>query len=220
MGKPKALVPFCGAPLLCRGLKRLGGIASQLVVTSNDQASLDFLCTKVTFDKLEMYSDLFSTRSALNGLHTALHYATQPYVAIVAVDMIFPSAPLLLAERDALHAAGGDVAIPKTSHGYEPFHAVYRKEACLPVVLAALKAGETRATSWFDSVQVLEFSPEQVLEADPRGGAFINANTPEELTSIENRILTGGMTEVGSFDKPHSAPQEKRACDCGYKVPG
>jgi molybdopterin-guanine dinucleotide biosynthesis protein A len=198
MGKPKALVPFCGAPLLCRGLKRLGAIADQLVVTTNDKTSLDFLCRRVTFDKLEMYSDVFPTRSALNGLHTALHFARQPYVGIVACDMIFPSAPLLLAERDLLISTGADVAVPRTSHGYEPFHAVYRRDTCLPVVLAALEAGETRATSWFDKVGLAELSPRQVLDADPRGGAFVNANTPEELARIESRIIAGEMTKIGA----------------------
>ena len=194
MGRPKAIVPFCGAPLLCRGLKRLGPIADELIVTSNDQASLDFLCCKVTFDKLKMYSDRFEKRSALNGLYTALYYASSPYVAVVASDMIFPSAPLLLAEKDALISSGADVAVPKTSHGYEPFHAVYRRETCLPLVEAALLAGGTRATGWFDKATILEFSSEEVLAIDPRGGSFANVNTPAELKEMETRIMTDSMT--------------------------
>ncbi|MDR1184437.1 MAG: NTP transferase domain-containing protein, partial [Coriobacteriales bacterium] len=92
MGSPKALASFCGLPLICRGLKRLGGSADELIITSNDQKSLDFLCGNVKFDnKLKMYSDVYDIRGALNGLYTALYYATSPYVGVVACDMVFPS---------------------------------------------------------------------------------------------------------------------------------
>jgi molybdopterin-guanine dinucleotide biosynthesis protein A len=196
MGSPKALVSFCGLPLICRGLKRLGEVADELIITSNDQKSLDFLCGSVKFDnKLKLYSDVYNVRGALNGLYTALYYATSPYVGVVACDMIFPSAPLLLAERDALEASGADIAVPVTSHGYEPFHAVYRRATCLPVVQAALLDGETRATSWFDKVKLVEFTSEMTLAADQRGGSFVNVNTPEELAAIERRILNGEMTK-------------------------
>jgi len=197
MGTPKALVAFCGFPLICRGLKRLGPAADELIITSNDQKSLDFLCDNMRFNnKLKIYPDILEARGALSGLYTALYHASFPYVGIVACDMIFPSVPLLLAERDALEKSGADVAVPVTSHGYEPFHAVYRRSTCLPVVLEALLEGNTRANSWFDKVKLYEFTPQMVLEADQRGGAFVNVNTPDELFAIENRILTGKMTKI------------------------
>jgi molybdopterin-guanine dinucleotide biosynthesis protein A len=197
MGSPKALASFCGLPLICRGLKRLGEAADELIVTSNDQKSLDFLCSNVKFDnKLKMYSDVYDIRGALNGLYTALYNATYPYVGVVACDMVFPSAPLLLAECKALKESGADVAVPHTSHGYEPFHAVYRRSTCLPVVQAALLDGEIRATAWYDKVSVFEFTPELILKADQRGGSFVNVNTPEELSAMERRIISGGMTKI------------------------
>ena len=197
MGTPKALVAFCGLPLICRGLKRLGEAADELIITSNDQKSLDFLCESMRFGgQLKILPDVLDARGALSGLYSALYYASHPYVGIVACDMVFPSAPLLLAERDALEKSGADVAVPVTSHGYEPFHAVYRRSTCLPMVLAALEEGNTRANCWFDKVQLYEFTPQMVLEADQRGGAFVNVNTPDELFAIENRILTGKMTKV------------------------
>jgi molybdopterin-guanine dinucleotide biosynthesis protein A len=201
MGSPKALASFCGLPLICRGLKRLGDAADELIVTSNDQKSLDFLCSNVKFDnKLKMYSDVYDIRGALNGLYTALYHATNPYVGVVACDMVFPSAPLLLAECEALQESGADVAVPHTSHGYEPFHAVYRRKACLPVVQAALLDGEIRATSWYDKVKVLEFTPAMILDADQRGGSFVNVNTPEELLAMERRILAEGVPKLS--DRP------------------
>jgi molybdopterin-guanine dinucleotide biosynthesis protein A len=197
MGTPKALVPFCGLPLICRSLSRLESVADELIITSNDPDSLHFVCVdKQNDERLKIYRDVYDVRGALNGLYTALYYATSPFVAIVACDMIFPSAPLLLAERDALIAEGADAAVPRTSHGFEPFHAVYRRETCLPAIKAALDRGETKANSWYDDVKLIEFTSEMVLEADPRGGAFINVNTPDELAAVESRIMSGEITKL------------------------
>jgi len=197
MGAPKELVAFCGLPLICRSLKRLGEIADELIITSNDPKSLDFLCDSVRFgDKLKICPDVLEQRGALNGLYSALYHASHPFVGIVACDMVFPSVPLLLAERDALEQSGADVAVPVTSHGFEPFHAVYRRSTCLPAVHEALLEGKTKANSWYDNVKLYGFTSKMVLEADPRGGAFVNVNTPDELFAIENRILTGSMTKI------------------------
>jgi len=197
MGESKATVAFCGQPMICRGLKRLAPIADELIVTSNEPSSLDFLCTDISCQRpLKCVSDVLPQRGALSGIYTALYCSREPYVAIVACDMVFPSAPLLLAERDALEKTGADVAVPRTKHGFEPFHAVYRRETCLPLVKASLDAGEIRATSWFDQAVLVEFSLEEVLEIDPRGGTFVNVNTPTELAALEQRILTGKMTKL------------------------
>jgi molybdopterin-guanine dinucleotide biosynthesis protein A len=197
MGTPKALVPFCGLPLICRSLDRLQAIADELIITSNDPESLRSICADLQKEnKLKIYRDVYNVRGALNGLYTALYYATSPFVGIVACDMIFPSAPLLLAERDALVAGAADAAVPHTSHGFEPFHAVYRRETCLPVIKAALDRGESRANSWYKAVKLIEFTSDMVLEADPRGGAFINVNTPDELAAVESRIMSGEITKL------------------------
>lgn len=218
MGKPKALVSFCGAPLICRGLKRLGAIADQLIITSNQHESLDFLCQSVTGDRLEIYSDLYDVRGALNGLYTALYYANQPTVAVVACDMVFPSSAVLKAEQRVLIETGADLVIPRTSHGYEPFHAVYRRSTCLPIIKRALEAGETRATGWYHGAKLVEFTLEDVLAADPRGGSFVNVNTPEELQNIEQRILAGEMTTICSEDSTDTSSGERKHT-CGYKAP-
>ena len=197
MGKPKALVSFCGAPLIYRSLERLAPIANQLIITTTDSASLDSIridAVDTSGRKPELHTDVHPTRGALSGIYTALYYASQPAVAIVACDMVFPSAPIILAELKLLQETGSDLVIPKTSHGFEPFHAVYRKASCLPAVKAALDRGEVRASGWYDAIKVLEFSHADVLAADPRGGSFINVNTPAELASLEQRFLAGEIS--------------------------
>lgn len=81
------------------------------------------------------------------------------------------------------------MVIPRQAHGFEPFHAVYRRDTCLALVEEALANGEIKASSWYSRAKIREMERSEVLSADPRGGAFMNVNTPDELHAIEQRIL-------------------------------
>ena len=61
-------------------------------------------------------------RGALPGLYTALLAASNPYVAVVACDMVFASASLVVAESLAMNESGADAVVPSNKHGFEPFH--------------------------------------------------------------------------------------------------
>jgi hypothetical protein len=79
-----------------------------------------------------------------------------------------------------------DAVVPESGEGYEPFHAVYRREPCLAAIRAALDAGQRRMISWFPLAQVHILSAEQVRAIDPMLRAFENINTPEELEQAES----------------------------------
>lgn len=189
MGQSKATVPFAGRPLICRLVERLGPVADDLVITTNEPENLAFLHTEFPQYRIQLVCDAFNVRGALPGLYTALQAARNPYVAVVACDMVFASPALVVAEALAMNEAGADVVVPVNKHGFEPFHAMYRRMGCLPAVRAALDRGEKRAQAFFADVNVCEFPQERVLEAEPMGGCFINANTPDELHAIEESFL-------------------------------
>lgn len=199
MGRSKATVPFLGEPLLLRGVNRLLPLADEFIITTNEPENLGFLDDWVDNGRIRLVRDLGDTRGALHGVHTALDAATNPYVAMVACDMIFPSRNLISAELTAMKREGTDAAVPKTQFGYEPFHGVYRKDSCLPAVVRALRAGETRATSWFDKIKITDFTPDMIAEVEPRGGCFINTNTPEQLAEVERKIVEGGIHERENY---------------------
>ena len=189
MGQSKALVPFAGRPLMCRMVERLSPVADELIITTNESDRLEFLLEQYPDLNIRLVPDLHDFRGALPGIHTALEAATNPYVAIVACDMLFASPRLVVAEAIALKESGADAVIPVNKHGYEPFHALYRRSACLPAVIELLEAGDKRAQSFFDRVNVREYQQAEVLNAEPMGGCFINANTPEELRTLEEAFL-------------------------------
>jgi molybdopterin-guanine dinucleotide biosynthesis protein A len=178
MGQDKGLVPFLGRPLIYRAVDRLSPIAAELLVTTNRPEAYAFL-------GLPLFSDPIPGRGALGGLYTALQAASHPLAAVVACDMPFINPRLLAAQRDALLASGSDIAIPHINGGLEPFHAVYRREACLPHVLAALGADKWRVDAWFSQVKVHLLREADLRKWDPELLSFRNVNTPEELKEAE-----------------------------------
>jgi molybdopterin-guanine dinucleotide biosynthesis protein A len=199
MGRSKATVPFCGEPLIKRIIRRVEPVASELIITTNEAENLSFLAEEGR-DDIRLVADLLDVRGALNGLYTALASATRTFVGVVACDMVFASAPLLAYERDILARGDYDAAVPHLTHGYEPFHAVYRREECLKLVDAAIARGECSAQSWYKDANLYLLSSSEVYEADPRGGAFINANTPDELHHLEQRVRDRTMTFASDDD--------------------
>lgn len=180
MGENKALKPFLGRPLIQRVIDRMAPVADELLVTTNQPAEFSFL-------KLPLAPDLKPGRGALGGLYTALSAAHHPYVAVVACDMPFASAPLMAAAAGILEQEGADVAVARAGQGFEPLHAVYRREACLPAIEAAIAADQWRVIAWFPQVRVRTLTAEEVGRYDPQGLAFLNLNTPEEFAEAERR---------------------------------
>ncbi len=186
MGQDKALLPFLGQPLISRVIARLAPLADEVIVTTNRPADYAFL-------GLPLFADLIPNRGALGGLYTALASASQPLVAVVACDMPFASAELLAYARDVLLREAVDVVIPQPGEGlFEPLHAVYRREACLGPIRAALDAGQWKVISWFAHVQVRGLLRQEIATCDPAGLAFGNVNTPEELAQAEQTARGAG----------------------------
>jgi molybdopterin-guanine dinucleotide biosynthesis protein A len=178
MGSDKALLPFLGKPLILRPLQRLAKLADELLITANQPENYRFL-------GLKPFPDLLPGFGALGGLFTALSVASHPYVAVVACDMPFASLALFAAELDLLRESNADAVIPRSEAGTEPFHAVYRRETCLPRVRAALRSGLKRVDSWFSEVNIRYMELDEIQIYDPQELAFLNINTNEELRDAE-----------------------------------
>lgn len=180
MGEDKALKPFLGRPLIQRVIDRLAPIADEVIVTTNRPHEYAFL-------GLRLIADLKPGRGALGGLYTAIASAAFSQVAVVACDMPFASEMLFEGARRFMVEEDADVVIAKTDEGYEPFHALYRRETCLPAIEAAIEADQWKVISWFSKVKVRELSPQEVKAFDPSGLCFWNLNTPEEFADAEKR---------------------------------
>ena len=182
MGEDKALKPFLGRPLIQRVIDRLASLSDEILVTTNYPDDYAFL-------GLRLVPDLVAGRGALGGLYTALASAASPIVAVAACDMPFASASLLEAATRLMVQEEADVVIARTNEGYEPFHAVYRRETCVPAIQSAIDADKWKVIAWFPSVKVRALTRAEIAESDPSGLCFWNVNTPEEFTEAEKLAL-------------------------------
>lgn len=180
MGEDKALKLFLGRPLIQRVIDRLAPIADEIIVTTNRPADYEFL-------NLRLVPDLKPGRGALGGLYTAIASSTHPLVAVVACDMPFASSIFFEGARRLMVSDEADVVIAKTNEGYEPFHALYRCETCLPAIASAIDADQWKVISWFPKVKVRTLTSEEVFSFDPSGLCFWNLNTPQEFLEAEKR---------------------------------
>lgn len=181
MGQDKGLLQLGGEPLIKRVIARVTLLADEILITTNRLPEYQFL-------GLPLFPDLLPGAGALGGLFTALSAARMPMVAVVACDMPFVSSQILELAREKLVESGADVAIPRTAEGFEPFHAVYRRETCLPAVERALQQGERRLISWFPGMRISVLEEAELQTCDPKGLAFWNLNTPEEFQQAEELI--------------------------------
>lgn len=178
MGEDKALKTFLGRPLIQRVVERVAPIADELIVTTNRPEEYGFL-------GVSLFPDLKPGRGALGGLYTAIASASHSLVGVAACDMPFASAALLRDSARVLVEEGADVVIPRSKEGYEPLHAVYRRETCLPAIEAAIDADQWKVIAWFPQVKVRVLTPQEIEQQDPSGLAFWNVNTPEEFVEAE-----------------------------------
>ena len=182
MGEDKALKTFLGRPLIQRVIERLSPIADEVIVTTNDPEAYSFL-------DLRLIPDLKPGRGALGGLYTAIASTSHPIVAVVACDMPFASATFIETASRLLVEEEADVVIAKSNEGYEPLHAIYRRDTCLPAIEASIEADQWKVIAWFPQVKVRVLTPEELKHLDPAGLAFWNVNTPEEFAKAEQLAL-------------------------------
>jgi molybdopterin-guanine dinucleotide biosynthesis protein A len=183
MGEDKALKPFLGRPLIQHVIQRLSPVADEIIVTTNRPEDYAFL-------DLRLIADLKPGRGALGGLYTAIASATHPIVVVVACDMPFASSTLIEAGSRLLVEEETDVVIAKSEEGYEPLHAIYRRETCLPAIEAAIDADQWKVIAWFPQVKVRVLTPDEIQRYDTLGLAFWNVNTPEEFAEAERISLS------------------------------
>jgi len=178
MGEDKALKLFLGRPLIERVIENLSPIADEMIVTTNRPAEYGFLNQRLT-------ADLKPGRGALGGLYTAIASASHPFVAVAACDMPFASKNFFESAYSLMVKEEADVVIAKTDEGFEPLHALYRRETCLPAIEAAIDADQWKVIAWFPQVKVRTLSPDELKAFDPSGLCFWNVNTPEEFSKAE-----------------------------------
>jgi len=181
MGEDKALVPLVGKPLIEHVLDRLSGLGEDVFITTNNPDALRYL-------GIRLVQDVVPGAGALSGLRTALETARGDPVVVVGCDMPFANQALFDYMLQRMNCF--DVVVPFIEGFYEPMHAVYAR-SCLPAVRRVLGQGKKQIISFFPQVRVLLIDSLAVRKLDPSGRAFLNINTPDDLSLTAGKYASG-----------------------------
>lgn len=189
MGRPKALLPFAGVPLLTLLADRLADIGPVLVVAAPGQ-ELPELPTQAT-----VVTDAFPGEGPLGGLITGLR-AGDPAVGrwfVSACDAPFLSVAVvrLLLER----CPDGGLAIPEVAGQFYPLTAAYAR-GVLPAAEALFAQGERRARALGGAVPTVVVSEAEVRAVDSELRSLADVDTPEQwrVASDEWRVRKEGAS--------------------------
>jgi molybdopterin-guanine dinucleotide biosynthesis protein A len=176
MGQNKAFLEVQGERIIDR-IKRIfvDLFDEVLLVTNTPPDYLDLNLRTVT--------DLYREQGALGGVFTGLFHASFSHAFVVACDMPFLQ-PALISYLAGM-SPGYDIVIPRTEDGLQPLHAVYSRK-CLPFMEDLLCRGRLKILDFFPRVKKREVPAEELIPFDPRMVSFLNLNTPEDLSRIQD----------------------------------
>ena len=183
MGRPKAMLPFGGEPLIVQVVQRLGLLFPDIVVVAAAGQELPDLPVTLVRDEV-------AHQGPVGGICYGLGACDSAAAFVTSCDVPFLSLPLVeyLASRLPDH----DVVVPYWEGRLQPLHAVYRR-AVLPLLDRQLERGELRPVFLYDKVRTVRVEEDEVRAVDPQGSSFFNMNTPEDYAAALERWRDAAM---------------------------
>ncbi len=170
MGRPKALLPFNGEPLIVHIVRALKALFAEVVVVAAREQDLPPLPATLVRDDVPY-------QGPVGGIYYGLKAGGGEFCFVTSCDVAFTNVPLIsfLLSQIADH----DVVVPYWQERFQPLHAVYRRSV-LPLLKEQLDRGELRPIYLFDKVRTRKIGEEEIRRLDPEGLSFLNMNTPED----------------------------------------
>jgi len=174
LGEDKALVKIGDIPLIERAVQAIKPVISQPMIITNTPKKFDYL-------NLPIYRDIIPNLGPLGGIYTALNYATDNHVLVMACDLPNVTTRIIQVLWD--RGSHQDILVLDAGFGLEPLCAVYSKR-CIPVIKDQIEKGELKVTDFFPKIQKVEVLKLKEIE-DRSSGRFLNINTPADRRLAE-----------------------------------
>ncbi len=126
--------------------------------------------------------DIYPGAGPLAGIHAALQKSAAELNLILAVDLPFVSADLLSFLLECAERTDAVVTLPRTSRGFQPLCAVYRR-GFATAAEKALRAGNNKIDALFAHVTTRIVDESELRAAGFSEKVFSNLNTPEDVRS-------------------------------------
>ena len=179
----KAFLDFHGQSLLDRALAVAGMVCDRVTIVG-DPARF----AKVGSSKyVPVVADIFPGCGPLAGIHAALTHSTAELNLMLAVDMPFVSRELLAFLFATAEASDAVITVPRTSRGFQPLCAVYRRDFST-VAEQALRAGKYKVDAAFSGVLVRVIKENELAAAGFSEQSFFNVNTPQDRLAAEGGL--------------------------------
>src|SRR5262249_17805594 len=128
--------------------------------------------------------DIHSGCGPLGGIHAALMSSTAELNLLLAVDMPIVSKELLGFLVSVAEANNAFVTVPRTSRGFQPLCAIYRRAFAEPAERALL-AGKYKIDALFSEVATHVVEESQLIAAGFPERLLSNINTPDDLLNAK-----------------------------------
>jgi len=173
MGRPKALLPFDGEPLIVHIVRILQRLFTDIVVVAAPEQTLPPLSATLVRDAV-------AYQGPVGGIYYGLQTARAEVCFITSCDAPFLNLELityLIAQ-----IADYDVVVPYWQDRLQPLHAVYQRSVT-SLLRAQLERGELRLTSLYQKIRARQVGAAELCRFDPEGLSFRNLNSPEDYQS-------------------------------------
>ncbi len=183
MNTDKAFLDFRGQSLIERALTVMGTVCDRVTIVGDPGRFAKYASSKY----VPVVADIFPGCGPLAGIHAALTHSTAELNLMLAVDMPFVSRELLEFLFAAAEPGGAIITVPRTSRGFQPLCAVYRREFSIAAE-QALRAGKYKVDAAFSSVSVRVIEENELALAGFSEQSFFNVNTPQDCLAAEGRL--------------------------------
>jgi len=173
MGRPKALLPFDGEPLIVHIVRHLKRVFAETVVVAAPEQELPLLPVALVRDQV-------AYQGPVSGIYRGLKAATKEVCFVTSCDA--PFLDLALISHLLSEISDCDVVVPFWQERFQPLHAVYRRSVA-PLLHEQLERGELRPIFLYDKVRTRKVHEDEIRTFDPEGMSFLNMNSPADYDS-------------------------------------
>jgi molybdopterin-guanine dinucleotide biosynthesis protein A/molybdopterin converting factor small subunit len=170
MGRPKALLPFDGEPLIVHVIRALKKMFAETVVVAAPDQELPSLPAMLVRDEV-------AYQGPVSGIYHGLKAATKEVCFVTSCDAPFLN--LQLISQLLAQISDCDVVVPYWQQRFQPLHAVYRTSV-LPLLKDQLERGELRPIFLYDKVRTRKIPEQEIRRLDSEGLSLLNMNSPAE----------------------------------------
>ena len=192
-GRPKALLPLLGRPMISYVLDVARSVSDDVVVVVSSAEQAEAIEEAVDARGLLVNDGDLGPPCPLRGLVSGLKAVENDVALALACDMPLVSARVLSFLADVLSYM--NAAVPRWPNGYvEPLQASYRVGPSIRAGEALLRAGEDIAMRSFLRAlgRVRYVSTEVLRELDPDLTTFLNVNSQADLRKAETVLRARG----------------------------